>query len=357
VANDIDITVGVKDLATKVLESISTKVNSFGGSANNAFGAAAERLNEQLSKVGSSSGGNDKLAKAIESATNGLSTKLDAAMAKTSSAIDSVTGRVQTAISSVTGFVAKAAQVATVGAAFFTVGRAVYGMSNSLGLIPNKLDQITTNAQRTGQGVFGVVAQFSKYTIAAGATVALTDATLKATSATTGLLGKVSAISQGALAAFVLRNALKKTEDGASTLTAKLAKVAGTGLAIAVVTKSTVGLGLSLVGLRKNADDATNALIKSANAGNGFASATARITAMPFKAVQSGASSAAAASASLASKIDELPKGAKSVNTLVESFGTLASRIGGIPGLLLAIPAGFAGIAFAAVTAAGQTDR
>ena len=343
--NDIDIIVGVKDLATAVLDRLSTKVTSVASTSKLAFAGAADRLQEQLAKASSGAGNNDKLAKAIDSAISVASSKIDAAVNKTNTAIDTVTDRIQSAISSVSSFVTKAARVATVGAAFFTVGRAIYGVSNSLGLVPNRLNQITERAERTGRGVFGVVAQFSKYTIAAGATVALTNATLRAASATTGLLGKVGAIGQGALAAFVLRNALKKTEDGASTLTAKLAKIAGTGLAFAVVTKTVVGFGLSLIGLRKNADDANASLLKTAT------------TTKALGAVKAGASAATVATANLASKIEDLPKGAESVNTVVSGFGRFAAQIGGIPGLLLSIPAGIAGIALAAVTAAGKTER
>ena len=84
-ANDIDIIVGVKDLASNVLDRLASKVNSFGDNSKLAFAGASERLNDQLAKVGNSGGslGNDKLAKAIESAANSLSTKLDVALAKT----------------------------------------------------------------------------------------------------------------------------------------------------------------------------------------------------------------------------------------------------------------------------------
>ncbi len=358
-ANDIDIIVGVKDLATTVLDRLSSKVNSFGDNSKLAFAGAAERLNDQLAKGGSSGGSfsNDKVAKAIESAANSLSNKLDVALAKTNSTIDSVTGRIQNAINSTTQFITKIATIASAAAAFVTVGRAINAVPTALASVAIGYNGVENASVKARQGILSSLAPYTKYVVAAGATVTLAKATVQATSATSGLLSRVTAVGRGALAAFVLANAMKKTEDGATTLAAKIAKVAGVALAFDVAARATLRFGLSLVGISKKSDDATTALIKTANAGSGIAAATARVTALPFKAVQSGASSAAAATANLASKIDELPKGAQSVNTLVAGFGTFASQIGGIPGLLLAIPAGIAGLAFAAVTAAGQTDR
>ena len=359
-ANDIDIIVGVKDLATNVLERISSRVNAIGDNSKLAFAGAAERLNDQLAKASSSaigSGNSDKLAKAIEAAANGLSTKLDVALAKTNSAIDSVTGRIQAAISSVTGFVSKAAAIATTAAAFVKVGSAIASVPPTIARVVIGMNGVETSANKARVGVLSSLAPFGKYIIAAGATVSLTKATLQATSATSSLFEKVTAVGRGALAAFVLRNALKKTEEGASTLGAKLAKVAGFALAFDVAARATLRFGLSLVGLGKKADESTAALLKTANAGNTFTSATAKISAAPFNAVRSGASAAAVATANLSGSFDDLPKGAQSVNTVVSSFGNFAAQIGGIPGLLLAIPAGLAGFALAAVTAAGQTER
>lgn len=362
-ANDIDIIVGVKDLATAVLEKFSAKVNQIGGDSKLAFAGIAERMNDQLSRSASiassgsgalGGGNNDKLAKAIEAAANGLSTKLDAALAKTNTAIDGVVGKVQSAISHVTGLVTKGAAIATVGAAFVTVARGIQGATGavaSLAMGMNKADESTVKLKTS---VLGSLAPFAKYVVAAGATATLTQATLRATSATSGLVEKVTSVGRGALAAFVLANALKKTETGASTLGAKLAKVAGFALAFDVASRATLRFGLSLLGVKKASDDATTALIKTANAGT---SITAKVAAAPFTAIKSSASAAAAATANLSSKISELPAGAQSVNTLVSSFGTFAAQIGGIPGLLLAIPAAIAGAALAAVTAASQTER
>lgn len=361
-ANDIDIIVGVKDLATSVLDRLSSKVNSFGDNSKLAFAGAAERLSDQLAKVGSSAGsvgssGNDKLVKAIESAVNGLSTKLDVALAKTNSAIDSVTNRIQSAINTTSQFITKIAAIASTAAAFVTVGRAINAVPTALASVVVGYNGVENASVKAKQGILSSLAPYTKYVVAAGATTTLAKATIQATSATSGLVSKVTALGRGALAAFVLANAMKKTEDGATTLAAKIAKVAGVALAFDVAARATLRFGLSLIGLGKKSDDATNALIKTANASNGIVAATARVTAIPFKAMQTGATSAAVATTNLASKIDELPKGAQSINTLVAGFGTFASQIGGIPGLLLAIPAGIAGLAFAAVTAAGQTDR
>ena len=131
-----------------------------------------------------------------------------------------------------------------------------------------------------------------KFVVATGAAVALAQATQKATSSTTGMIGKVTAVGQGALAVFVLRNAMKKTEDGASTMTAKIAKVAGTGLAFAVVSKSVLGLGMNLLGVNKAAAAASTALSKTANAAKSLGS---KATAAPFNAVTTGATAAATA--------------------------------------------------------------
>ena len=83
--NDIDIIVGVKDLATSVLDRLASRVNSIGDNSKLAFAGAAERLNDQLSKSsnlgGNNSGNNERFAKAIEAAAAGLSNKLDAALA------------------------------------------------------------------------------------------------------------------------------------------------------------------------------------------------------------------------------------------------------------------------------------
>ncbi len=350
--NDIDIIVGVKDLATSVLDRLSSKVNSIGGNAKDAFAGAAERLNDQLAKVSSGAGGvgNERLAKAIETAANGLSTKLEAAVAKTNAGIDSVTGRIQGAIGAVTGFVTKAAAIASIGAAFVTVGRGIVGASGSMASFALGSNQAEASTQKLKVGVLSSLAPFSRYIVAAGATVTLTNATLKATSATSGLVTRIAAVGRGALAAFVLRNALKKTEDGATTLGAKLAKVAGFALAFDVAARATTRFGLSILGIGAKAEAATTALTKTANI-------TARITSAPMKALASGASAAALSTTHLANSIDELPKGAQSINTLVTGFGNFAAQIGGIPGLLLAIPAGIAGIAFAAVTAASKTER
>lgn len=134
-ANDVDIIVGVKDLATAVLDKLSNKVGSIGDSSKLAFAGAAERLNDQFSKASSNTGvaaGYDKLAKAIDSAALGLSTKLDVAIAKTNSAIDGVVGKLQSAINSVTGFVTKAAAIAGTAGAFVTVCRAINSAANGL---------------------------------------------------------------------------------------------------------------------------------------------------------------------------------------------------------------------------------
>jgi hypothetical protein len=350
VANDIDIVVGVKDLATSVLDRLAAKVNSMGGMAKDAFAGAAERLNDQLAKAANGSGGNERIAKAIETAANGLSVKIEAAVARTNSSIDSLTGKIQGAVNSLASIAIKAASIASVGAAFVTVGRGVFGAAGMLSDFVLGANKAEASTQKLRVGVLSSLAPFSRYVVAAGATVALTDATLKATSATSSLLTRVTAVGRGALAAFVLRNALKKTEDGASTLGAKLARVAGFALALDVVARASFRFGLSLLGIGNNANVATNALSKTVNV-------AARITSAPMKAFASGASAAAISTTHLASSIEDLPRGAQSVNALVSGFGNFAAQIGGIPGLLFAIPAGIAGLAVAAVTAANKTER
>ena len=362
-ANDIDIIVGVKDIATAVLERIAAKADSIGGNSKLAFAGAAERLNDQLARASSfagsgSSGGanNDKLAKAIEQAANGLSTKLDAALAKTNTAIDRVVGKVNSAVGSVTRFVTKAATVATVGAAFVTVGRAVGGVAGGLGLIPSKL-------QGVNQGLAGSI---GKFVVATGAAVALAQATQKATSSTTGMIGKVTAVGQGALAVFVLRNAMKKTEDGASTMTAKIAKVAGTGLAFAVVSKSVLGLGMNLLGVNKAAAAASTALSKTANAAKSIGS---KVTAAPFNALKTGAIAASTAALTFASSMEDLPSGAQTLSAISNGFNSVTVSLqhtlsvaaqgvpilGGVASALVGIPAAFAGIGLAALVAADKT--
>lgn len=362
-ANDVDIIVGVKDLATTVLNRLSTKVNSIGDSSKLAFASAAERLNDQLAKASSgasaaaSAAGSEKLAKAIEQAANNVSTKLDAALAKTNSTIDGITGRIQGVISSITGFVNKAAAIATVGAAFITVAKGIQaarGRIAELALGNNLAEQST---QKLRVGVFNSLAPFAKYAVAAGAATTLARSTLQAASASSSLATRAAAVARGALAAFVLRNALKKTEDGATTLGAKLAKVASFALAADVATRATLRFGLAIIGLGKKADDSTSSLIKTANAGNTLAATASKITAAPLNAVKNGATAAAAATLNLSSKIEDLPKGAESVNSLVSTFGNFATQIGGIVGLVLSVPAGIAGIALAAVTAASKTER
>ncbi|HUP80057.1 MAG TPA: hypothetical protein VM260_16000, partial [Pirellula sp.] len=331
--NDIDIIVGVKDLATSVLDRLSSRVNSIAGDSQLAFAGAAERLNDKLSKasVGSagSGGNNDRLAKAIDAAAAALSSKLDAAVIKVNSGVDSLVAKVQNAITKVTDFVSKSAAIATVGAAFYTIGK--------------DIKAFITGTEKAQSSIMKLAA-------IGGATASLTSAIHSATSATTGLIGKVHALGRAGLSAFVLREALKKTETGAMTLSAKLVRVAGFALAADVAARATARFGLSLLGIKKNAEDSTNAL-------NRISTVASKVTAAPFVAVKNGASAAAAATANLSSKIDELPKGAESVNTIVAGFGRFASSIGGVAGLLLSIPAAIGGIALAAVTAAMQTER
>lgn len=369
-ANDIDIVVGVKDLATSVLDRLSSKVTSIGDSSKLAFAGAAERLNDQIAKASSglaSGAGNDKLAKTIEQAANGLSTKLDAALAKTNSAIDGVTAKIQGSINSLTGFIATTAGIASTAGAFVTVYKSIKDattrtekLSEAASKVPSQFrgmiiasSDLEKSTSKAREGILGALAPYSKYVVAASATATLTKATLQASDATRGLVSRATAVGRGALAAFVLQQALKKTENGATTLTAKLAKVAAFTLAADVATRATLRFGLSVVGLGKKADDTALSLLKTANAGNTLS----KISTAPFNAVKSGANAAALATANLNSKFDELPKGAQSVNSLVEGFGRFATTLGGIPGLLLAIPAGIAGAALAAVNAASQTEH
>lgn len=368
-ASDMELVVGVKDLATVALDRLAKKMNDFATSSKTMVSGGSGTLQLQLQRISeqmASGGGNANagIGKAIENSINMASSKIDAAVGKVNAVIDGANARVQSftaymqnALDRVVQFISSAGKIVATSAAFIVVGKHVYNMANSIGMVPNKLEELRAKTVETGQGVMGTIAKFSKYTIAAGATVTLTKATMAATSAQTSLLGRVTAVGRGALAVFVLRNAMKKTEDGASTLTAKIAKVAGTAMAFGIVTKTVVGFGLSLVGLKKKADDGTAALLKTTQAGNGLAAAASKITAAPMAAVQKGASSAAAATANLGSKIEDLPKGAESVNSLVAGFGRFASTIGGIPGLLLSIPAGIAGIAMAAIGLASKTER
>jgi hypothetical protein len=292
-ANDIDIIVGVKDLATAVLDKLNSKVGSFGEGSKLAFSGATD---------------------------------------------------------SATGFLSKAASIASTAGAFYTVYRALGTVGIGLNGVEKSATKAGEASEKASQGIRAGIETYGKLAVAAGSIATITKATLTATNATNGLITRTAAVARGALAAFVLREALKKTEDGASTLGAKLAKVAATALAIDAVARATGRFGLSLVGLGQKSDGATNSLSKTATAAKALAAG-------PLNAVKTTASSAAAATANLASKIDELPKGAQSVNSLVSSFGNWASQIGGVAGLLLSVPAAIAGAALAAVTSANQTER
>ena len=292
-ANDIDIIVGVKDLASAVLDKLKQKVGSIGDVSNASFSGA------------------------------------------TNSAV---------------GFLAKAAAIAGTAGAFYTVYRAMGTASSGLASLAVGYNGVEQSAVKARQGVLSGIEPYGKLAVAAGAIATITKSTLTATNATNGLITRGAAVARGALAAFVLKEALKKTEDGASTLSAKLAKVAATALAMDVVARATIRFGLSLVGLGNKSDGATNSLSKTATAAKALAAG-------PIVAVKTTASSAAAATANLANKIEDLPKGAQSVNSLVSSFGNWASQIGGVAGLLLSVPAAIAGAALAAVTSANQTER
>jgi hypothetical protein len=293
VANDIDIIIGVKDLASAVLDKLNSKVGAMGEGSKAAFSGATE---------------------------------------------------------SATSFLSKAASIAGTVGAFYTVYRAIGTASSGLANLVVGYNGVEQAAVKSRQGILSGIEPYAKMAVAAGALATITKSTMTATNATNGLITRVSAVARGALAAFVLKEALKKTEDGASTLSAKLAKVAATALAIDVVTRATIRFGLSLVGLGQKSDGATNSLTRTATAAKALAAG-------PLNAVKTTASSAAAATANLASKIDELPKGAQSVNSLVSSFGNWASQIGGVAGLLLSVPAAIAGATLAAITSANQTER
>jgi hypothetical protein len=364
VANDVDIIVGVKDLATAVLDRLSSKVNSIGDSSKLAFAGAAERLNEQLAKASSgassvaSAAGNEKLAKSIEQAANAVSNKLDAALAKTNATIDGITGRIQNAIGSVTKFVTKAAEIGATVGAFFTIATAAKSMGTVLVQVAKNYSLAEMAAVKTKEGMLAGLAPYLKMAAAAGSAKTLATATLQVTSSASGLASKATGLARATLASLALNEALRKTNFTNLTFSGKLVsvagKAAGVALAFDVASRATLRFGLSLIGLGKQSDNSTTALTK---VGNSLAATASKISVVPFNAVKTGATAAAAATLNLSSKIEDLPKGAQSVNSLVSAFGNFATQIGGIPGLLLSIPAGIAGVALAAATAAIKTER
>jgi hypothetical protein len=361
VANDIDIIVGVKDLATKALDRLYERVGALGDGSKLAIAGVSGGMSQALNSVGSGSLGNDKLAKSIEALATSMSAKLDAALQKTNSKIDAVVSKVQNAITSISNLVKKAASIATVGAAFFTLYKATTAGVSGLGSMVVGLNKTDDAARKAKEGITAGLAPYLRMAAAAGAATTLAKASAQVASSSAGIAGRASGLVRGTLAALALNEALRKTEYANLTLRAKLlataGKAAGLALAFDAASRATLRFGMSLLGLKKKGDEASFAITKTATASSSIANAAIKVTAAPFHAVNAGATSAAAATTRLAGSIEDLPKGADSVNSLVAGFGAFASQIGGIPGLLLSIPAGIAGIAFAAYTAASKTER
>lgn len=347
-ANDIDIVVGVTDLATKALENLQSRVRSMSDGSQKAISqlsdsgvAQFKRLSESVAKQGLIS---PQAVAQLETAINGIGGKIDAAVAKTNSAIDSVSNRIQNTIGTVIRFISTAAKIATVAASFAIVGRSVYGMSTALGIVPQRLQNVVNKANETGRGVTGVVSSFAKYTIAAGATVSLAQNMSRLTSNTTGLVGKMTALAGSAVNVFVLRNAFKKAEDGSTTLVTKIAKVAGTAIAFTVAGKAAIGFGLNLLGLKKKADDVNASLAKVST------------TSKAIDSIKLASTAALLPMANLSSKIEDLPKGAASLASVTSGLQSFGSQLGTI-GLLLSVPAAIGGGLLAVAAAAGKSER
>lgn len=346
-ANDIDLSVGISDMATKALDNLQAKVRSMSersqatiATLSDSGVASFRKMSESVAKQGIIS---PQAVAQLETAINNIGNKIDAAVVKTNASIESVSSRVQKTIASISSFIQTAARIATVGAAFAVVSRSVFGLGASLGLIPGRLQNVVNKANETGKGVTGVVGSFAKYTIAAGATVGLATNMGRLTSSTTGAIGKLTALGGAAVNAFVLKNAFKKAEDGSTTLVTKIAKVAGTAIAFGIVTKATVNFGFSLLGLKKKTDDLNTSLAKTS------------VAAKSIDGLKTASMAAVAPIGMLAQKMDDLPKGASSIASAAASVQSFASQFG-ILGAIVGVPAAIAGGFVAITAAAGKTQ-
>jgi hypothetical protein len=346
--NDIDIIVGLTDLAAKGLDKIEARVRSMSERSQSSLTQMSDagieqfkRLTESVSKQGLIS---PQAVAKLETALNGIGSKIEASVAQTNAAIESTTQKITGTISSISNFVRKAATIATVTAAFITVGKGILAANGAIASAAMGMNRVEQSATKAKTSVLGSLAPFAKYAVAAGATATLTKATIDATSATTGLTTKVMAVGRGALAAFVLRNAMKKTEDGASTLGAKLAKVASFALAFDVVARASVRFGLGLLGLKKKSDDVSTSLTKVS------------VTAKAIDSVKTASFAALAPMATLANRIEDLPNGAASIANMTSSLQAFGSQLGAI-GFLVSVPAAIAGGFLAVVAATSKSER
>lgn len=346
-ANDIDLSVGISDLATKALDNLQAKVRLMSERSQATIATLSDsgvssfkRMTESVSKQGLIS---PQAVAQLETAINNIGNKIDNAVTKTNASIESVSVRIQRTIGSISSFIQTAARIATVGAAFAVVSRSVYGLGASLGLIPGRLQNVVTKASETGKGVAGVASSAMRYTIAAGATVGLASSMTKLTSSTTGVIGKMTALGGAAVNAFVLRNAFKKAEDGSTTLVTKIAKVAGAAIAFSIVTKATVSFGLSLLGLKKKTDDLNTSLAKTS------------LSAKSIDGLKTASMAAVAPLASLTQRMEDLPKGASSIAAAAASVQSFASQFG-IIGAVVGVPAAIAGGFVAIAAAAGKSQ-
>lgn len=346
--NDIDIIVGISDLATKGLTNLESRVRSMSERSQSALTQMSDagidqfrRLTEAVSSQGLIS---PQAVAKLEAALNGVGAKIEASVAKTNAAIESTSQRITGAISAISNFVKRAATIATVTAAFLTVGKGAWAASGHLANFALQENRAEVASKSLRVGVLSSLEPYSKYIVAAGATVTLANATRQATSATSSLSTKVLAVGRGALAAFILRNALKKTEDGASTLGAKLAKVASFALAFDVVTRASIRFGLGLLGLKKKSDDVSTSLAKVS------------VTAKAIDSVKLASFAALAPVSSLATRIQDLPSGAAGLADMTSSLQSFGSQLGTI-GLLVSVPAAIAGGFLAVAVAAGKSDR
>lgn len=346
--NDIDIIVGISDLATKGLDNLQARVRSMSERSQSALTQMSDsgidqfrRLTDSISQKGLIS---PQAVSKLEAALNSVGAKIESSVAQTNAAIESTSQKITGAISAISNFVKRAATIATVTAAFITVGRGIMAANGAIASAAMGMNRVEQSATKAKTSVLGSLAPFAKYAVAAGATATLTKATIDATSATSSLSTKVMAVGRGALAAFVLRNAMKKTEDGASTLGAKLAKVASFALAFDVVARASVRFGLGLLGLKKKSDDVGSSLAKVS------------ITAKAIDSVKMASFAALAPVASLATRIEDLPSGAAGLAGMTSSLQSFGSQLGVI-GLLVSVPAAIAGGFLAVAVAAGKSER
>lgn len=346
--NDIDIIVGITDLAAKGLDKIEARVRAMSERSQNALTQMSNAGVDQFKKLTDSIAAQGLISPQavakLETALNGIGSKIEASVAQTNAAIESTSQKITGAISAVSNFVKRAATIATVTAAFITVGRGIAAANGAIASAAMGLNRVDQSAVKAKTSVLGSLAPFARYAVAAGATATLTKATIDATSATSGLTTKVMAVGRGALAAFVLRNALKKTEDGASTLGAKLAKVASFALAFDVVARASIRFGLGLLGLKKKSDDVSNSLTKVSS------------TAKAIDSVKTASFAALAPVAALATRIDDLPSGAAGIANMTSSLQSFGAQLGAI-GLLVSVPAAIAGGFLAVFVAAGKSER